>query len=102
MFAIIELNGEQYRIDDSTKQLRVAYIDGAEAGSSVAFGNVLLTEAAGGAVALGGKVKINATVASHGRDAKIIVFKKNRRKGYRKLNGHRQNFTTLDIKEFSI
>ena len=102
MLAIVELNGEQYRIDDSMKQLRVAYIDGTEPGQAVSFDKILLAQAAGGAVTLGGKAKIGATVASHGRDAKIIVFKKRRRKGYRKTAGHRQDFTMLNINEFSI
>ncbi len=102
MFAIVEFRGEQYRIDEGMKQLRVAYIDGAEVGQSVNFDKIVLTEAAGGAVKVGGKASITASVAGHARDAKIIVFKKRRRKGYRNLRGHRQNYTTLDIKEFSI
>ncbi|HYM19367.1 MAG TPA: 50S ribosomal protein L21 [Candidatus Kapabacteria bacterium] len=102
MLAIVEFRGEQYRIDDSMKQLRVAYIDGAEPGQAVNFDKILLSQAAGSAAAIGGKAKIGATVASHGRDPKIIIFKKRRRKGYRKIQGHRQDFTMLNINEFSI
>jgi large subunit ribosomal protein L21 len=102
MFAIVNFRGEQYRIDSDMKQLRVAYIADAEPGSAVTFDNIMMTQAAGGAVSLGGKATISATVASHGRDPKIIVFHKKRRKGYRKMGGHRQDFTTLNITGFSI
>ncbi|HET9137056.1 MAG TPA: 50S ribosomal protein L21 [Candidatus Kapabacteria bacterium] len=102
MFAIVNFRGEQYRIDSDMKQLRVAYIADAKPGSAVSFDDIVLTQAAGGTVALGGKASISATVDSHGRDPKIIVFHKKRRKGYRKMNGHRQDFTTLNITGFSI
>jgi len=102
MFAIVEFRGEQYRIEDGAKQLRVAYIDGAKDGESVKFDKVLLAEGSDGKVAVGGKANIEATVAGHDRDSKIIVFKKKRRKRYRTTNGHIQNFTTLNIHSFSI
>jgi large subunit ribosomal protein L21 len=92
MFAIVDFRGEQYRIDSDMKQLRVAYMDGAEPGQAVTFDKVLL---AGNKV--GGSAKITGTVATHGRDGKIIVFKMKR-----KTQGHRQDFTMIDIKEFSI
>ena len=102
MFAIVEFRGEQYRIEDGAKQLRVAYFDGAKDGESVKFGKVLLTEGSDGKIAVGGSVKLEATFAEHDRDTKIIVFKKKRRKRYRVTNGHRQNFTVLNISSFSI
>ncbi|MBS1903665.1 MAG: 50S ribosomal protein L21 [Bacteroidetes bacterium] len=97
MFAIVDFRGEQYRIDGDMKQLRVAYIADAEPGSAVTFDKVLIANDK-----VGGKAKISATVASHGRDGKIIVFKKKRRKGYRNTHGHRQDYTMLNINEFSI
>jgi large subunit ribosomal protein L21 len=102
MFAIVEFRGEQYRIDEGAKQLRVAYIDGAKDGESVKFDKVLLAQGSDGKVAIGGKASIEATVAGHDRDSKIIVFKKKRRKRYRVTKGHMQNFTTLNINSFSI
>ena len=102
MFAIIEFRGEQYRIDEGAKQLRVAYFDGAKDGEKVKFGKTLLAQGSDGKIALGTSAKIEATFASHGRDSKIIVFKKKRRKRYRVTNGHIQNFTVLDISSFSI
>lgn len=102
MFAIIEFRGEQYRIDEGAKQLRVAYIDGAEAGKKITIDNVLFTQGSDGKIALGGSAKIDASIAEHDRDSKIIVFKKKRRKRYRVTNGHVQNFTVLNINSFSI
>ena len=97
MFAIVEFKGEQIKIDGSKPQIRVAYLGDAKIGSVIKFDKVLLSQGSNGAVALGGSPKITATVASHGRDTKIIVFKKHRRKRYRVTNGHRQHFTILDV-----
>ena len=101
MFAIVELNGEQYRIDQGMKTLRVQYLGG-DVGAKVSFDKVLFTAADNGNAKVGGNAKIGATVASHGRDEKIIVFKKKRRKRYRVTKGHRQDFTVLNISDFSI
>jgi large subunit ribosomal protein L21 len=102
MFAIVEFRGEQYRIDEGAKQLRVAYVAGAEEGKAVKFDKILLAQGSDGKVAVGGNAKIDATFAEHDRDSKIIVFKKKRRKRYRVTKGHMQNFTTLNINSFSI
>ncbi|MEI8135275.1 MAG: 50S ribosomal protein L21 [bacterium] len=102
MFAIVEFRGEQYRIEEGAKQLRVAYIDGAEAGAKMTFDKVLLAQGADGKIALGGAIKIDATFSEHDRDEKIIVFKKKRRKRYRVTNGHKQNFSVLNINSFTI
>jgi large subunit ribosomal protein L21 len=102
MFAIVEFRGEQYRIDEGAKQLRVAYFDGAKDGEKVKFGKTLLAQGSDGKVVVGGAAKIEATFSTHDRDEKIVVFKKKRRKRYRVTNGHTQNFTVLDINSFSI
>jgi large subunit ribosomal protein L21 len=102
MFAIVEISGEQYKIDNTTKSLRVAYMSGAEAGQKVAIDRVLLTQDKGGKVALNGKASIAASVAGHSRGEKVIVFKKKRRKGYRVTNGHTQRYTELNIESFAI
>ena len=74
----------------------------AERGSSVEFDKVLLVDN-DGAITVGTPVvkgaKVITEVISHVRGDKVLVFKKKRRKGYRKLNGHRQDFTELMIKE---
>ena len=74
----------------------------AERGSTVEFDKVLLVDN-DGAVTVGSPVvegaKVVCEVVSHVRGEKVIVFHKKRRKGYRKRNGHRQDFTELTIKE---
>jgi large subunit ribosomal protein L21 len=102
MFAIVEISGEQFKIDGSTKKLRVPLMAGAEAGKKVKIDNILLTQADGGKVSLGGKATIEATVAGESKGDKLIVFKKKRRKGYRVKNGHTQRYTELSIDKFSI
>lgn len=101
MFAIVELNGEQYRVDSGMKTLRVQYLGGNE-GDAVSFDKVLFTQADNGDATMSGNANIAATIAAHGRDEKIIVFKKKRRKRYRVTKGHRQNFTVLNINEFNV
>jgi len=74
----------------------------AERGSQIEFDKVLLLDNEG-VVTVGAPVvegaKVICEVVSHVRGEKVIVFHKKRRKGYRKRNGHRQNFTELTIKE---
>ena len=96
-YAIIEAGGKQFRVTHG-EVVRVPSI-AAEVGASVEF-EVLLeadgTEARVGATALEGH-KVTGTVVEHGRARKIIVFKKKRRKQYKKTHGHRQNFTAVRI-----
>ena|SRR5437870_4079167 len=102
MFAIVEISGEQFKIDKSTKTLRVPYMKDAKAGDKVNFDNVLIGQSKDGKVALGGTVKVSATVTGEVRGEKLIVFKKKRRKGYRTKNGHQQSYTELQIENFSV
>jgi large subunit ribosomal protein L21 len=90
MFAIIEISGEQFKIDDSMTTLRVPFMAGAEEGQSVSLENVLFSDGRKGA-------KPVATVRGHIRGEKVIVFHKKRRKRYRKTNGHTPRFTELAI-----
>ena len=91
-YAIIQAGGKQFRVAEGDV-IKVPSIT-AEVGSAVEF-NALLS-ADGDQVDLGdGRVK--ATVVEHGRLPKIIVFKKKRRKQYKKTHGHRQNFTAVRI-----
>jgi large subunit ribosomal protein L21 len=97
MYAIVEISGEQYRLEPSMK-IRVPRI-AKEAGAAVTFDHVLLH--AGADVRIGFPyiegASVTATVVSHGRDEKVIVFKKKRRKGYKVKRGHRQHFTTIEV-----
>jgi len=98
MYAIIKTGGKQYRVSEG-QNLRVEKID-AEAGENIRLGDVLLIGGEGetriGQPLVEG-AGVDATIVRHGRGKKIIVFKKKRRKGYHKKQGHRQAFTELKI-----
>ena len=101
MYAIVEVLGQQFKVEAGRK-LFVHRIEEAERGSQIELDKVLLIDNEGnitvGAPTIEG-AKVVAEVVSHVRGEKVLVFHKKRRKGYRKLNGHRQNFTELMIKE---
>ena len=92
-FAIIRTGGKQFRVEKGAK-VRVPSLKG-DVGSSVDL-EVLATAEKVGAPLVDG-AKVAATVVDHGRDAKIVVFKKKRRKQYKRTKGHRQGYTTLKI-----
>ncbi len=96
-FAIVRAGGKQFRVEQGAT-LRVPSLK-QDVGSSVEL-EVLVTsgdkETSVGAPLVEG-AKVTATVVDHGRAAKIIVFKKKRRKHYKRTKGHRQGFTTLKI-----
>ena len=102
MFAIVNISGKQYRVEKGD-QIKVALLE-TESGKKVKFENVLLTDD-GKKVTIGNPVvsgaTVSGTVINHGRDRKIIVFKKKRRKGYRRKNGHRQDFSLIQIDSVS-
>ncbi len=101
MYAIVEILGQQFKVEKGQK-LFVHRMNEAERGSSVEFDKVLLIDNNGkvkvGAPTVEG-AKVTAEVVSHLRGDKVLIFHKKRRKGHRKLNGHRQDFTELSIKE---
>ena len=101
MYAIVEVLGQQFKVEAGRKLL-VHRTEEAERGSQIELDKVLLIDNEGnitvGAPTIEG-AKVVAEVVSHVRGEKVLVFHKKRRKGYRKLNGHRQNFTELMIKE---
>ena len=102
MYAIVEINGQQFRTE-AGKKLFVHRIVGAEAGQTVEFERVLLVDNDGaitvGAPEIEGAKVVAEVVTPLVKGDKVLVFHKKRRKGYRKLNGHRQQFTELSIKE---
>jgi large subunit ribosomal protein L21 len=101
MYAIVEILGQQFKVE-AGKKLFIHRMSEAERGSTVEFDKVLLVDN-NGTVTVGAPVvngaKVVCEVISHVRGEKVIVFHKKRRKGYRKRNGHRQDFTELTIKE---
>ncbi|MBR5240699.1 MAG: 50S ribosomal protein L21 [Muribaculaceae bacterium] len=100
MYAIVEIQGQQFRAE-AGKKLYVHRLN-ADKGSAVEFEKVLLIDNDGevkiGAPAIEG-AKVVCEVLDHVKGERIIVFKKKRRKGYRKRNGHRQCFSQVLIKE---
>ena len=101
MYAIVEILGQQFKVEQG-KKLFIHRMAEAERGETVEFDKVLLVDN-DGTVTVGAPVvngaKVVCEVISHVRGEKVIVFHKKRRKGYRKRNGHRQDFTELTIKE---
>ncbi len=98
MYAIVEIAGQQFKVERGAKVL-VHRLDAKE-GADVEFDNVLLLDNAGKISVGTPKVdgaKVAATVLEHLRGDKVLIFKKKRRKGYQKLNGHRQDYTQLLI-----
>tara|TARA_R110002072_G_scaffold239261_5_gene397217 strand:- start:1263 stop:1811 length:549 start_codon:yes stop_codon:yes gene_type:complete len=98
MYAIVEIAGQQYKVQKD-QQLFVHRLEGKE-GSKVSFDNVLLTANGDkidvGAPAIKG-VSVSAKIIEHLKGDKVIVFKKKRRKGYKVKNGHRQQFSKIQI-----
>jgi large subunit ribosomal protein L21 len=101
MYAIVEILGQQFKVE-AGKKLYIHRMEEAAEGSQVEFDRVLLIDNEG-AITVGAPTvegaKVTAEVVSHMKGDKVIVFHKKRRKGYRKRNGHRQYLTELRIKE---
>lgn len=95
-YAVIKTGGKQFVVEKGST-IRIPSIE-AEAGKSIEL-DALLT-AGNGADAdapVVGAAKVSATVIDHGRGTKIIIFKKKRRKQYKRKQGHRQGYTTITI-----
>ena len=102
MYAIVEIYGQQFKAEEG-KKLFVNHIAEAEAGQTVEFEKVLLVDN-NGSVTVGAPVVDGAKVVCEVlsplvKGDKVLVFHKKRRKGYRKLNGYRHQFTQLTIKQ---
>ncbi len=98
MYAVVEIAGQQYKVNPAEK-LYVPRLED-EIGSSVKFDKVLLL-ADEKAIKVGAPLvagaSVNAKILAHVKDEKVIVFKKKRRKGYRVKRGHRQQYTHIEI-----
>jgi large subunit ribosomal protein L21 len=91
-YAIIRTGGKQFFVEEGNT-LRVPSI-AEEAGKSIEI-SALMAAPDGAPVV--GDAKVSATIVDHGRGAKVVVFKKKRRKHYKRKQGHRQGFTTIRI-----
>ena len=101
MYAVIKTGGKQYRVA-ADEVLTIEKVAG-EAGQTVEFTDVLMVAGGSGSPKIGVPVvagaKVTAEVVEQGRAAKVIAFKKRRRKNSRRKRGHRQHQTTVRIKE---
>lgn len=103
MYAIVEIGGSQWKVEQA-KVIRVPSID-EENGKKVTFSEVLLVVDNKNVEIGTPYVKdavVEATVLGQGRDKKVLVFKKKRRKNYKVLKGHRQGYTELKIDSISM
>ena len=102
-YAVIRTGGKQYRVT-SGELLRIESLKG-DVGSQVEFSDVLLT-ANEGSVQIGTPLvagaSVTAQIVEHGKERKIIVFKKKRRQGYRRKQGHRQHFTAVRVQDINL
>ena len=102
-YAVIRTGGKQYRVTPG-ELLRVESL-GSEKDSDITFSEVLLTSSDGevqvGTPIVSG-VTVSARIVEHGKEKKILVFKKKRRKNYSRQRGHRQHFTAVQIKSINM
>ncbi len=98
MYAIVDIAGQQFKVEQD-KKIYVHRLDANE-GDALDFEKVLLVDN-DGKISIGTPTvkgaKVTAKVLEHVKGDKVLVFKKKRRKGYKKLNGHRQQFTQIQI-----
>jgi large subunit ribosomal protein L21 len=102
MYAVIRSGGKQYRVTPG-QTLRLEKLEG-EAGSKIQLSNVLMVED-GGKVQTGAPLpnaSVEATIIESDRSDKVLVFKKKRKKQYRRKRGHRQDFTAVRIEKISV
>ena len=98
MYAVVNIAGQQFKVIEGQNIFVHRLKD--EEGKKVEFSDVVLTENEG-KVKVGNPLikgaKVTATIVQHLKDDKVLIFKKRRRKGYDKLNGHRQYLTKIQI-----
>ncbi len=102
MVALVEIAGFQYTVSPSSK-VKAQLIEG-NPGDIVEFDKVLFVDNEGEKIVGSPFVnaKVVASIVEHIKGEKVLVFKKKRRKGYRRLRGHRQQHTILEIKEIVL
>ena len=103
MYAIINISGKQYKTQVGSR-LRVPR-QMHEVGSKIKFEDILLFSNEEGTKVGNPSVKgvsVNATVLIHARDKKILIYKKKRRKGYQRKNGHRQWYSEIEINDIKL
>ncbi|HEX8270987.1 MAG TPA: 50S ribosomal protein L21 [Flavobacterium sp.] len=103
MYAIVEIAGQQFKVSKDLKVYVHRLTD--KEGDAISFAKVLLLDD-NGAITLGAPAvegaSVEAKVLQHLKGDKVIVFKKKRRKGYKKRNGHRQHLTQIQISGITL
>jgi len=103
MYAIVNISGKQYKATEGTR-LRVPRQSG-DSGAKLSFDDILLISNSDstqvGKPNVSG-AKVTATILNHGRERKILVYKKKRRKGYQRKNGHRQWYTEVEVQKIQL
>jgi large subunit ribosomal protein L21 len=103
MYAVIRSGGKQYRVAPG-QTIRLESLPG-DVGAKIQLGDVLLVENEGNiqiGTPLIANAKIEATVIERDRAKKILIFKKKRKKQYRRTQGHRQDYTTVRIENIIV
>lgn len=102
MYAIVNIAGQQFKVKENASVYVHRLV--ANEGDQVEFNQVLLVDN-NGSVRVGQPVisgaSVTGKVLSHVKGDKVLVFKKKRRKGYQKMNGHRQSLTKVQIEKIS-
>ena len=103
MYEIVNISGKQYKATEGAR-LRVPRQSG-DSGAKLSFDDILLISNSDstqvGKPNVSG-AKVTATILNHGRERKILVYKKKRRKGYQRKNGHRQWYTELEVQKIQL
>jgi large subunit ribosomal protein L21 len=98
MFAIVDIKGKQYKVTENDRIYINRIKD--DVGAKVSFGDVLMFSKDEKSFQVGApklSMNVEATVLGHIKDDKVIIFKKKRRKGYKRTKGHRQQYTEIEI-----
>jgi large subunit ribosomal protein L21 len=102
MFAIVNIKGKQYRVSENDKIFVPKLKE--DVGAKVSFADVLMFSKDDKSFKVGSPklpMNVQATVLGHTKDDKVLVFKKKRRKGYRRTKGHRQQYTEIEINKIA-
>ena len=103
MYAIVNISGKQYKATEGAR-LRVPRQSG-DSGAKLSFDDILLISNSD-SIQVGkpnvSGAKVTATILNHGRERKILVYKKKRRKGYQRKNGHRQWYTEVEVQKIRL
>lgn len=103
MYAIVEIAGQQFKVEKG-REIFTHRLEG-DADAALVFDKVLLVDSEGN-VQIGAPIvagaSVKGTILEHLKGEKVIVFKKKRRKGYRKKNGHRQLLTKVRIDDILV